>query len=328
MTFKLAQKAYKRAARIPLASLNYYLGNYENPIWVTGDGRSGTTWLLDLINWHGKYRVLFEPFHPQFVKALQGYEFFQYLRVEERDSDLEVFLRSVFSGKFKNVRSDTSQIRLFYEGLLVKDIFSNLMLPWVNHNLPSVKKVLVIRNPFASALSKQKKKGWTWMTDPKDFLKQKELYVDHLTPFEEIISTVGDDFIERQVLIWAIVHYVPFKYLSQKDICILFYEKLAIDTEQQLKMLFRFLTDKSSDDEIFLNGKILEKISKPSRTSGKASGSNLMRGQDPVKSWLNELSTQQIDRGMEILHTFGLSDIYGTNALPNKDVLQSTGLMI
>ncbi|MEL6553964.1 MAG: sulfotransferase domain-containing protein [Cyanobacteria bacterium J06621_11] len=318
---KVTKKLFKRSARVPLASLNYHLGNYDETIWVTGDGRSGTTWLGDLINWNGRYRVLFEPFHPTLVKEVREFDFFQYLTVEDQDSYLVDFLRSVFSGKFKHFRADTSKIRLTYDGLLVKDIFSNLMLPWVHHNLPEIKKVMVIRNPFAAALSKQQKRGWTWMTEPKEFFSREALYSDHLKQFEDVINTVGDDFIEKQILISAIVHYVPFQNLRNQDIHIVFYEDLVTDTLRQLRLLFQYLYGDDSDMSYLSNPELLEKINRPSRTSGKASGSNLMLGKDPVNSWKNELSSQQIEKGMAILETFGLSEIYGSSSVPNKTAL-------
>lgn len=321
LKFQLAQKLFKRTARIPLASLNYHLGSYKDVIWVTGDGRSGTTWLSDLINWHGQYRVLFEPFHPQLVKDVQQYDFFQYLKIDDLDSPLGFFLNSVFSGKFKHLRSDTSQLQISYKGLLVKDIFSNLMIPWVNHNLPLVKKVMVVRNPFAVALSKQKKKGWTWMTEPKDFLKQKDLYDDHLAPFEDVILASGDDYIEKQILIWAIVHYIPFKCLAKEDIHLLFYEDLFQCPKSLLNQTFCYLYGEEKGETDLANVKLKDKIERPSRTSSKASGSTLMEGRNPLTAWKSELTTEQIDRGIEILQKFNLENIYGVSPLPHKSSL-------
>lgn len=153
---KQIQKAYKKSSRIPLASLNYHLGNYKEAIWLVSDGRSGSTWLSDLINSDRAYRELFEPFHPHIVNKARHFALFQYLRPEDTNSPAGEFLRLVFSGKFKHLRSDVSKPRLFYKGLLVKDIFAHLLMPWVNQNISHVKKILLIRNPFAVALSKQK----------------------------------------------------------------------------------------------------------------------------------------------------------------------------
>ncbi|MGP1383514.1 MAG: sulfotransferase domain-containing protein [Thainema sp.] len=319
---KIVQKATKRVLRVPLASLNYHLGNYEDVIWVVGDGRSGTTWLADLINWHGRYRELFEPFHPEIVQNAKHFNFFEYLRPEQRNSDVADFLNLVFSGKFKNFRADVSQLRWFYEGLLVKDIFANLLLPWVNQNLPSVKKVLVVRNPFATAVSKQKKKGWTWMEDPQDFLKQKELYEDYLAPFENVIYATGEDFIEKQVLIWAIIHYIPLHSLKKNDAYILFYEDLVNDPEKEIEKLFRYLYGESKFlyiDNASLKNKLLSKAAKPSRTSRKKNGQKTI--ENSLDSWKAELSTRQIEQGIKILSRFGLDKLYGVDSVPSKDAL-------
>lgn len=173
------QKIYKKSSRIPLASLNYHLGNYKEAIWLVSDGRSGSTWLSDLTNSDRAYRELFDPFHPHIVKKTQNFALFQSLRPDETNSSLGEFLRLIFSGKLNHRRSDVSKSRLFYKGLLVKDIFAHLLMPWVNRNIPHVKKILLIRNPFAVALSKQKLSKWTWMTEPRKFFEQQDLYNDY-----------------------------------------------------------------------------------------------------------------------------------------------------
>lgn len=309
------QKLAKRAARIPLASLNYHLGNYKETIWLVGDGRSGSTWLSDLINWDRRYREIFEPFHPYIVKRAKNFSLFQYLRPSEGlDSDLGVFLKAVFSGEFKHLRADVSQPRLFYDGLLVKDIFANLLIPWANVNVPEVKKVLLIRNPFAVALSKQRLKSWTWLTEPAALLEQSSLHTDYLVPFENIIRSVSDDFIERQILIWSIVHYVPLMASNSNDIYIIFYEDLVSSPIEELGRLFAFLGKDDTQEEM-----LLEKIYKPARTSKKFE--QVLSRKSLVDSWKDELSAQQIDRGMKILGYFHLDVLYENAFKPNRSAL-------
>lgn len=311
---KKTHKAYKKTSRIPLASLNYHLGNYKEAIWLVSDGRSGSTWLSDLINADRRYRELFEPFHPYIVKKVRDYSLFQYLRPEDQGSPLCDFLTSVFSGEFKHLRADVSKPRLFYKGLLVKDIFAHLLMPWVHHNIPGVKKVLLIRNPFSVALSKQRLKKWTWMTEPKEFLNQPALYSDYLKPFSEVIQSIGDDFIEKQVLIWAIIHYVPLKNLNSQDLHIIFYEDLVTRPAQEIERLFNYL-ELSYDQGESLN----QRIYKPTRTS-KNFSQELSRD-SLLDSWKNQLSAQQIDKGMEILEQFQLSKVYEDNLTPSRDAL-------
>ena len=43
--------------------LNLLLGNYHEKIFILGDGRSGTNWLVNLVNFDRRYRLVYEPFH-------------------------------------------------------------------------------------------------------------------------------------------------------------------------------------------------------------------------------------------------------------------------
>ena len=311
------KKFLKRLARLPVANLNYYLGNYEDVIWLVGDGRSGTTWLADLINWDKRYRELFEPIHPGHVREAKKFGFNPYLRPHDRTSPIGKFLHSVFSGKFKHLRADTSKPQLFYQGLLIKDIYANLLIGWVHQNISKTKKIMIIRNPFSVVLSKQRNKDWIWMENPQEFLGQNALMHDYLAPFEHFISHANDNFIENQILIWSIIHYVPFKQLSKGDIYILFYEHLFCNPEEEILRLFNYLYN---DQFTELDGELLKLIRKPSRTQGNKFST--LSTQNSLDVWKDDLTTQQIDNGLKILEKFGLDTIYGDNSLPNKKVIE------
>jgi len=312
-----SHKLFKRLSRLPLASLNYHLKNYDDVIWVVGDGRSGTTWLGDLINYDKRYRELFETIHPFHVKQTRDYGFNPYLRANDTHSPLCQFLTLVFDGKFKHFRADVSKPQCFFKGLLIKEIYANLLIAWVHKNIPKAKKVLIIRNPFSVALSKQRHSNWIWMLEPKDFLHQEALMKDYLEPFESLINSTKDDFIDNQILIWAIIHYVPFKQLNKDDLHIIFYENLLLNPEGELLRLLNYL---HSSDSVCLNGDILKLIQKPSRTTSRRSST--LSTSNPLDAWKSHLSVQQIDRGMKILNAFGLASIYAGNSIPAQDESQ------
>ena len=57
-------------------SSNIYLDfckDQKNVVFISGVGRSGTTWLTELINYNHRYRILFEPFHNKKVKIVQNF---------------------------------------------------------------------------------------------------------------------------------------------------------------------------------------------------------------------------------------------------------------
>lgn len=314
-TFKRYLGVPQKGLRAGVMAANYYMGNYRDVIWLIGDGRSGTTWVCDLINWNKKYREMLEPFHPKWVRGMEGFFMHQYIKPDNNDNYFINTASNVFSGNFfRNSRIDSQNNRLLYRGLMIKDIFANLFIAWVHNHFPHVRKVLLLRHPFAVALSKLKTKNWNWMNNPKQFLSQEALYEDYLEPFDDIIRGVSNDYFERQVLIWAILHYVPFRQLKKGQVYILFYEELYSNPELELLLLFHYLY---GEQNTHLDKKLLSQLNTKSRYAGKKS--NIAPGKSPITAWQNELSSKQIDSGIKILEHFGLDKLYGHDSMPTTN---------
>ena len=47
------------------------------------------------------------------------------------------------------------------------------------------------------------------------------------------------------------------------------------------------------------------------------SGASIENGKDPLASWKNQVSAEQIERSQEILRAFGLDHLYSDQGLPN-----------
>ena len=60
-------------------------------ILIAGSARSGTTWLADIIAQATSARIVFEPFHHEFVEDSRKFKAFPYRRVEVNDSELQNF---------------------------------------------------------------------------------------------------------------------------------------------------------------------------------------------------------------------------------------------
>ena len=136
----------------------------KDKVWVIGDGRSGTTWLADLINYESQYQLIFEPIHSQRSRELNEFDTFTYRRIEQEDIKLERFTRNIFSGKVFPAHSTVSTGHAMCpDKLIVKDIFAHLIAKWVLHRISGIKLVLLMRHPFAVALSKTNHDDWYWM---------------------------------------------------------------------------------------------------------------------------------------------------------------------
>ena len=284
----------------------------KETIWIVGDGRSGSTWLLEMINHDNQYRRMFEPFHPIKVEKMKGIEFFKYIRPEHQDETFYQLASEVFTGQFHHPRVTGGDNRVDKK-LLIKDIFAHLFIKWVGTHFPQVKKILLMRHPFAIALSKQKLMKWDWMTEPKQFLNQPALYQDYLQPYKKLIIKTNCYF-EKQVLIWSIIHYVSLKQLTERDILIVFYEHLCSTPEPELKRIFSYLG--KSKEEQMINPKLRDKIEAPSIASREHSAIN--QGKDLCDVWRKKLSASQIKIGIEILESFGLEGIYNISLMPDR----------
>ena len=297
--------------------MNYYLGSYKNTVWIIGDGRSGTTWLGDIINWEKNFREMFEPFHPDMIESAKPYALHQYIRVnDDSDNYFASLMNDIFTGKFKHKRVDEINKSIFYNGLLVKDIFGNLIASWVQERYPDIKIILLIRNPFEVALSKENKKNWGWMEDPKLFLNQKELYEDFLQPFEKIIRNVSDDYIERQIMIWSIIHYVLFQQIKKNNLHIVFYESLVNSPKEEISNLMKYIYNQ---DNIEIPSRLLSVAKKPSRVASE----NLMKKNPHTKDWKKQLTSVQLHNGLKILSVFKLDKIYGEDFNPSKQEVEN-----
>ncbi len=309
-----------RLSRKVVLNANYVFNNYNEVVWLIGDGRSGTTWVSDLINHDMRYRELFEPFHPKLVEQMDCIVPHQYLRLHDSNETLRALASDIFCGKFIHPRVDATNQSFLYKGLLVKDIFANLFSYWAVSQFPDVKPVLLIRNPFSVALSKYKKRSWFWATEPLELLKQSDLYEDYLSPFEDVIKRVSSEknYILNQILIWSIINYVPLRQFSPGSIHICFYENIYKEPNQEISKILRFVRGAEERSELELPKEVIDRASRVIGTE-----SNLLSKTSPVTGWRNELTPKQIDEGLEILKHFGFENLYDGNSMPNMEVLRN-----
>ena len=57
--------------------------DYRDTILLAGSGRSGTTWVSDIMNYDNEYRYIFEPFHPRKVDFSKEFGHRKYMHPEK-----------------------------------------------------------------------------------------------------------------------------------------------------------------------------------------------------------------------------------------------------
>ena len=278
-------------------------GDYRRTVFLAGTGRSGTTWVEDLINARNDFRIMFEPFRSDKVELVSDWNYRQYLRCSDRSEKFLQPATAILSGNIRNEWIDCFNRKFISRKRLIKDIRANHILKWIKCNFPEIPIIMLLRHPCAVANSKLK---LNWETHLNDFLIQDELMEDFLSPFRNELQNVKTVF-DKHIFMWCIENYVPLRQFSDGEMLVVFYENICMQPELEIENLFSFIGQEFSPASV-------NKSSIPSVLSRKQSA--IMSGGDLVNSWRKSISDDQIERAVEILTIFGLQNIYNENDFP------------
>jgi hypothetical protein len=286
-------------------------GDYQNTVFLAGTGRSGTTWVEEVINHDNSFRVIFEPFSIRKLGLLKGWKDKQYLREENMEPLFVDAAREILNGNVKAEAIDHFNFRYIARRRIVKDIRANLLLRWMKRHFPEMPIILLLRHPCAVASSKLE---LGWDTDLDSFLCQEDLVEDFLAPLAARIGDTEDPF-DKHIFMWCIENYVPLCQFDRGEILVLFYEHLCLEPRREIERIMSFIGERFSIDAV-------EKSRRPSLFSRKHSA--VLSGGDPVSAWMKKISENQTERAISILRTFGLDRVYGPGPVPlltGEDIL-------
>jgi hypothetical protein len=290
------------------------IGEPDDLIILAGMGRSGTTWVGDIINYDKSYRLLFEPFCPAKVKEAMGFEYIQYLSPLCINEILTRQAKTILMGNIQNDWVDRDNNRELYRRRIIKDIRCNLMLGWLKKVANNPPVVLVIRHPL-QVVSSWSKLGWGGKESlgnrsDLDVIMSQESLLNDFPIISDVIERIDpQDFVQRIVFQWCIFHLIPSHHLKKHEAYALFYENLIIDQDNELIKLFHYL------NKLFDRNMLGEAMRKSSSTNFLCRDFNKEQSQ-LLNSWKDEFSTQQIQSADYILAAFGLNDIYDKNGYP------------
>lgn len=277
----------------------------RHTLLVAGTGRSGTTWLAELLGARVSSRIMFEPFNPRMVRAFESFQYFHYMRPDRENAGLEDYCRAVFTGTIRHPWIDRQVDRLFPRYRIVKEIRANLFLRWLKNRFPELPIVFLIRHPCAVVASRMKLR-WDTDGDMLPLLSQPELMRDFLYEKADLIRDCRTPE-QKHALIWCISNLVPLKQFAPGDLPVVFYENLVRSPETELPRVFKLLG--LEYDEATLAG-----VSRPSATT--IASSAILTGSDQVTRWKDELSPAQAESILAVVQGFGLGHLYGDTAMP------------
>ena len=282
-------------------------GGPEDCLLLAGCGRSGTTWVGDILNYENAYRTLFEPFWRKKVPLVAHFRARQYLSPDNTDPAYVEPAARILSGRIRNAFVDSLNTKWIARRRLVKDIRINLMLGWIHARFPATKIVLLLRHPCAVAASAMKL-GWKPPLD--DVLEQPDLIEAHLAGRRATIERArseGSDF-DRRIVQWCVENAVALAQLPPDARCVVHYENFCRDDPRpEIERMFAFLGKRFDE-------RVLAAVRRPSKLS--AADSAVVTGSDLVDSWRRHVSAAQIERAVEILAEFGLDGLYGADSFP------------
>ena len=275
---------------------------------IAGSGRSGTTWVGQVLGAISRYRIMFEPFHAKETDVLHDWHYRQYVRPDDRRSAYLEPASRILSGRVHSHWIDKFNGEMFPRGRLIKDIRIQMLLPWMHKTFPEIPIAIVTRHPCAVALSRM---ALGWQTSLDGILDQEELVADYLSPFVSEMAQAEDEF-DKNFILWCAENYVPMQYFARQNhvssrhspgdpAYIARYEDICADPEAEFGKLAAFFGWSLSEESKAL-------MKKPSAMTAKHSA--ILKGGNLAESWRKKITDRQLKSAQRLLETFQLNHLY------------------
>ncbi len=267
------------------------MGSSENVV-IFGTGRSGTTWLAEIIAAAG-LKLIFEPLHPVEVPEVKGFPFPNYLLPGD-ETPWEPLLRSVVEGRVENewtVRANPGASRA-----VVKLIRGNLMMEWMMDRFV-FQPVYLVRNPLSVAGS-MKEQGWDvgdrFVRYAMERIREKDGSFEGLEVlFDHPISRV-----EAFAIMWGYQNAIPLRRGLHERVIFVRFEDLVRDPDTTFGEV-------ASRLGIEVTPEVREHYRKLSFQRGKQSWE---KGYDPTRAWKRSLTPGEVEDVCRIVTWFGLGE--------------------
>jgi len=284
------------------------VGGAEAAMVVSGMARSGTTWLAELVCAESACRLIFEPFHNGRVREYARFEYHQYVRPGAPAPELAAFSDRLLRGEVRGPWVDRQAAHLRPRCRLVKAVRGSLLLGWLRARYPELPIVCLVRHPCANVASFMRL-GWSSDEDLASILRQNDLIDDHLVDRLEITRRATLPH-QRHAVLWSILNSVPLRQFHEGGAHFVHYEALVERPHDTMPALFEAL-GRSFDSSLY------DRLERASRTArrGRASAQGT-EGDDP--DWKKRLGPAAADDVLEIVHGFGLGDLYDDQGRPGR----------
>jgi len=301
-------------------------GNPKQALVLASVGRSGTTWLGNILSALDGYKMLNEPLRPErSSEYAAGHRHRPYVGVDDEAPALHDTLARAFRGQipqsYKWDFEATGAVGRLMEHLtnrnvVVKSTRCLRILPWLHKHFDLRGTVILIRHPCAVISSMLESGGWGY----------ERLEERGISPFNQAVGSqapesVVDEFREEieaadtnpQILahMWALDYHLALRYHKRtggEHTHLVRYEDLVIQGEQTVGNMCSYL-------DTVPNSKMLDYLDRPSRTAaGDVSTKNASA---QLRKWKDHLDDQTIKNILSIVKKYEV-EMYDTGVMPTN----------
>ena len=283
-----------------LNSILSYLPIKNKPIFITGHGRSGTSWIGDIMGQAPGVLYYIEPCNPKVVPYGDYSDWFKYAKPNNRDPYLERTLDPAFKGL---ITYGSKWLRQPYRRFLpnrrvvIKEVASFMSIRWVYKRYqPDI--LLVVRHPCAVALSEKKKN--TQIDRPiKEILRQTDLIEMHLKPYVNVMKKAKTPF-EIYGAVWGarnrvIANLIP----NYSEWNAIFYEELIRDPIGYFRKIF-------DNFNLSLTDKVQKYINMTTNEQKPGTYSTFRVAENQIDKWKREMTSDEIEQVRAFVEPFEL----------------------
>jgi len=280
---------------------------------LAGSGRSGTTWITELICSLPGVQQIFEPLFPPWndqVREITGWDMSNpyirslYLRANQEYPRWNDLWQRILTGRFRNYWTDYERNAWFPDRFLVKEVRANLMLGYLYRNFQP-RMIYILRHPCAVVHSRLALPQ-PWHADVEDILSQSELVADYLQAWVFEIEQ-ETDLTGAHAVWWAVENHVALQQLKEIPHYLVYYEDLISRPREVLETLLPWLGVEEIPEKAF------SLLSQPSRMSNEIAAYQNIN--DRLSHWKNRLSGEDQERVLSWAGRLGLT-MYDESPFP------------
>lgn len=302
------------------------VGISKQTILIASVGRSGTTWLGNILSSLNGYKLLNEPLRPDDPSSHEArHRHRPYVDPNEPAPAIRQMLEDAFTGQvFASHKWDFKSDgrfgmlfeHLFNQSVVVKSTRSLRILPWIHRNFDLKGTVILVRHPCAVISSMLRSGGWGY----------DQLLEEDISPFKQAVGHQAPDYLadrfkpaiedavtNAEILahMWALDYQIALQHHQQTEgqfTHLMTYEEMLIQGQSSIEALCTYLGEKPNEE-------MMAQLNQASRTaSSQFSPENTL---EQLQKWKRHLSDETIKAILSVTQMYDIG-VYGTDVMPSS----------